>query len=131
MEVRHVHFNLGQYHRQFSQREKPKHVSAPCPQNYKRRPRNWTPVGRIGEPRKSIRGKEMNITDPALVKAIMTPVTHPMILRLSPYLQFPSRINFHLAGIIPVERRHKSACERNQGRYNSGVLQALPPVPPR
>jgi hypothetical protein len=73
----------------------------------------------------------MNITDPALVKAIMTPVTHPMILRLSPYLQFPSRINFHLAGIIPVARRHKSACERNQGRYNSGVLQALPPVPPR
>ena len=43
---------------------KPKHVSAPCPQNYKRRPGNWTPVGRIGEPRKSIRGKEMNITDP-------------------------------------------------------------------
>src|SRR5437899_5961834 len=43
---------------------KPKHVSAPCPQNYKRRAGNWTPVGRIGEPRKSIRGKEMNITDP-------------------------------------------------------------------
>src|SRR6516165_6972741 len=64
MEVRHVHFNLGQCHRQFGQREKPKHVSAPCPQNYKRRPRNWTPLGRIGEPRKSIRGKEMNITDP-------------------------------------------------------------------
>src|SRR6516164_4483609 len=60
MEVRHVHFNLGQCHRQFGQREKPKHVSAPCPQNYKRRPRNWTPLGRIGEPRKSIRGKEMN-----------------------------------------------------------------------
>jgi hypothetical protein len=57
---------FGQCHRQFSQREKPKHVSAPCPQNYKRRPRNWTPVGRIGEPRKSIRGKEMNITDPDL-----------------------------------------------------------------
>jgi hypothetical protein len=57
-------YNLGQCHRQFSQREKPKHVSAPCPQNYKRRPGNWTPVGRIGEPRKSIRGKEMNITDP-------------------------------------------------------------------
>src|SRR5262245_43932397 len=79
MEVRHVHFNLGQCHRQFGQREKPKHVSAPCPQNYKRRPRNWTPLGRIGEPRKSIRGKEMNITDPihaAISVSVAGPSTH-------------------------------------------------------
>src|SRR6516162_4807253 len=99
MEVRHVHFNLGQCHRQFGQREKPKHVSAPCPQNYKRRPRNWTPLGRIGEPRKSIRGKEMNITDPIYADE------DSYFARANPFSRTPSAFAAFQATTVALRRK--------------------------